>query len=160
MKVLRWLGIALAIAAASIGLVAWAARFADGPVGLLPGGPFESGEWVSEELIDWTFAAAIPEIDLQSGSPARSRTTWILVAEGEAYVPCSLSFPPGKTWHHEALEDPDAVVRIADKRYRRKLVKVDDPPLEQRLIEAVRKKYEPPPSSGGVWFFRLAAPAR
>jgi hypothetical protein len=160
MKMIRWLGIGVAIAAVSIALFAWGARLADGPIGMFPGGPFESGDWVSEELIDWTFAANLPEIELQSGSPARSRTTWILVAEGEAYVPCSLSFPPGKSWHREALQDPDAVVRIEGKRYRRKLVKIDDPPLEQQLLEAAQRKYQPPPSSAGVWFFRLAAPAR
>jgi len=160
MKVLRWLVIALVVVVASIALVAFGARFADGPVAIFPGGPFESGEWVPDAQVDWTSAAGLEEIELQSGDPARSRTTWILVVDGEAYVPCSLSFPPGKTWHHEALANPEAeaVVRVAGKRYRRRLVKVDDPALEQRLAETVRAKYTAPPGSAGVWFFHLAAP--
>ena len=159
MKVLRWLVIVLVVIIASIALVAFGARFADGPVAIFPGGPFESGEWVEDPEVDWSFAADLEEIELQSGDPVRSRTTWILVVDRDAYVPCSLSFPPGKSWHHEALESPEAVVRVAGKRYARRLVKVDDPALEQRLGEAARAKYRPPPGSeGGVWFFHLAAP--
>jgi hypothetical protein len=158
-RVLRWLAIALAALVAGVGLVAIGARFADGPIAMLPGGPFRTGEWVEDPHVDWSFAADTREIELQSGDPVRSRTTWILVVDGEAYIPCSLSFPPGKTWHREALENPDAVVRVGGKRYRRRLVKVDDPALEQRLRETARAKYEPPPGSGGgVWFFHLAPP--
>jgi len=158
MKALRWLAFALAAVVVSLALVALGARFADGPVAIFPGGPFESGEWVEDAQVDWTAAADLEEIELQSGG--RSRTTWILVVDGEAHVPCSLSFPPGKTWHREALEDPEAVVRVAGKRYARRLIKVDDPALEQRLVETVRAKYRPPPGSGDVWFFHLAAPER
>jgi len=159
MKWIRYLAIGIVGVALAIAVVSFGARFADGPLAMFPGGPFESGEWVEETDVDWTFATDIEEIELQSGDPARSRTTWILVADGAAYVPCSLSFPPGKTWHHEALQDPTAVVRVDGKRYRRKLVKVDDAELERRLGELALEKYSPPPSSDGVWFFHLAPPA-
>lgn len=160
MRVIRWVGIAIASLAVLLALLAFGARFGDGPLAMLPGGELRSGEWVEESDVDWTFAADIEEIELQSGDPARSRTTWILVVDGQAYVPCSLSFPPGKSWHHEALEDPHAVVRVAGKRYRRRLVKVGDAELERRLADVVLEKYTPPPGSdGGVWFFHLAPPA-
>ncbi len=161
MQVLRWIAIALAALVAAIGLLAFGARFSDGPVAMLPGGPFRSGDWVEDSRVDWSFAADIREIQLQSGQPLRSRTTWILVLDGEAYIPCSLSFPPGKTWHRQALENPEAVVRVAGRRYRRRLVKVDDPALEQRLREVVVAKYGPPPGAGrgGAWFFQLAPPS-
>jgi len=157
---MKWvLRIVLGLAAllALLALVALGARFADGPIALLPGGPFTSGEWVEEPDVDWSFAAGIEEIELQSGDPPRSRTTWIVVLDGEAYVPCSLSFPPAKTWHLEAMTNPEAVVRVDGKRYRRRLEKVDDAALGQRLREAVRAKYPPPPGGGGeAWFFQLA----
>jgi len=160
MRIVRWIVIVLALLVTGGALLAVGARYADGPIAMLPGGPFESGEWVEEDAIDWSFASDIEEIELQSGDPARSRTTWILVEDGEAYIPCSLSFPPGKSWHREALTDPDAVVRIEGRRYRRKLEKVEDPALQERLIEVARAKYPPPPGSGGeVWFFHLAPPA-
>ncbi len=156
MKFLKIAGIGIVGLLVFIGLVAFGARFADGPVAILPGGPFTSGEWVEETDVDWSFAADVQEIELQSSE--RSRTTWVLVLDGAAYVPVSLSFPPGKSWHHEALEDPAAVVRVDGKRYRRTLVKVDDPELEARLEEVVLGKYTPPPSDAGVWFFHLAPP--
>lgn len=156
MKILKGFGFAiLGLLVLGVG-IAVGARFADGPVAMLPGGPLSSGEWVEESDVDWTFATDIPEIELQSGD--RSRTTWILVLDGEAYVPASLSFPPGKTWHREALTDPAAVVRVEGKRYRRNLEKVDDPELEARLGEVVLEKYTPPPGGGGAWFFHLAPP--
>ncbi len=159
MAVLRWIGIGIVALALAVALVAFGARFADGPVAMFPGGPLASGEWVDDPDVDWSFAADVEEIELQSGDPPRSRTTWILVVDGEAYVPCSLSFPPGKRWHHEALEDPEAVVRVEGRRYRRTLVKVDDAELERRLADVVLEKYTPPPGSdGGVWFFHLAPP--
>jgi len=156
MKWLQRIGLALGGLVALGALVAFGARFADGPLAILPGGPLQSGEWVEEPDVDWSFAADIEEIELESGG--RSRTTWILVHEGEAYVPCSLSFPPGKSWHREALEDPAAVVRVAGKRYPRRLEKVDDAELEAALGEAALAKYTPPPGGGGAWFFHLAPP--
>lgn len=155
---LRILGLAIGGLLLLVAVVAFGARFADGPVAVFPGGPFESGEWVEETDVDWSFAAGIEEIELQSAG--RSRTTWILVEDGEAYVPCSLSFPPGKSWHKEALLQPEAVVRVEGRRYRRRLEKVDDEDLHQRLFENVAAKYPSGPTSeaSDVWFFHLAPP--
>lgn len=160
MKLLRWLGIGIGGLVVLIAAVAFGARFADGPVAIFPGGAFQSGDWVEEADVDFGFAANIAEIELESGAPPTSRTTWILVEGGEAYVPCSLGFPPGKVWHEKALEKPDSVVRIDGKRYRRTLVKIDDAALEQRLTAIVVDKYSGgPPSDAGVWFFHLAPPS-
>jgi len=159
-KILRWLGIGLGCLVVLIAAVAFGARFADGPVAVFPGGAFQSGDWVEDTSVDFGFAADIAEIELESGAPPTSRTTWILVEGAKAYVPCSLGFPPGKRWHKEALTKPDAVVRIAGKRYRRTLVKIEDEALEGRLKAIVGDKYSGgPPSDSGVWFFELAAPS-
>lgn len=136
-----------------------AARFADGPFfEMLPGGEMRSGEWAPDATADWSFARDVETIELQSGG--RTRTTWIAVLDGLAYVPCSLGFPPGKRWHREALEDPRAVVRIDGRRYRRSLSRVEDPAIQRRLGEIVREKYPvlPPDSGAGAWFFRLDPP--
>lgn len=161
MKILRALllvAVGLVVLAAA---VAYGARFHDGPIGMFPGGPFASGEWVEDPNVDFSFAADIREIELQSGTPLRSRTTWILTDGSEAYVPCSLDFPPGKRWHMEALAHPEAVVRIAGKRYRRRLIKVEDPAEQKRLRAIARAKYGTGPGGEGspVWFFHLAPPA-
>jgi hypothetical protein len=146
--------VVLLIAAASFG-----ARYADGPVALFPGGAFRTGEFVEDPAADLSFAADLEEIELESGVPPTSRTVWVLVLDGAAYVPCSLSFPPMKRWHFDALEHPNAVVRIDGKRYRRRLDKVQDPALHARLLEVASAKYADGPvdvgAEGDVWFFLL-----
>jgi hypothetical protein len=155
MRVLRWLLGAIVVLVLAVAAVALGARFADGPLALFPGGTLRSGEWVAEGPVDWSFAAEIPEIELESDG--RSRITWILVEGGAAYVPCSLDFPPGKRWHLAALEKPDAVVRVQGRRYRTRLVRSDDEALRGRLIAAVQRKYPGGPAGDAsrVWFFRL-----
>lgn len=161
MRVMRWVSAVVGILALGIGALAIGARFTDGPIAVLPGGPFQSGEWVEDPEVDWSFVRDIREIELQSGVGPSSRTTWILFLEGQAYIPCSLGFPPFKRWHHEALDDPEAVVRIEGRRYRRSLRKVEDRALHQRLFRASEKKYGGGPVSDvdGVWFFLLDTPS-
>jgi hypothetical protein len=136
--------------------VAAASRFADGPlVDFLPGGVLVSGAWVEHAPSDWSFVAKEHIVEFESDG--RSRRVWILAADGKAYIPASLGFPPFKTWHLRALEEPEAVVRIDGKRYARRLAKINDPALEVRLAEQVRRKYGGPPTAE-AWFFRLDPP--
>ena len=154
MKILKAIGILVAAIVLLVAAVAIGARFSDGPIAVLPGGPLTSGEWVEAGRVDWSFAADIEEIEFESGG--RSRTTWILVHESEAYIPCSLSFPPGKSWHHEILERPEGVLRVEGKRYKRKFVRVEDEGLFATLADLAQTKYTPPPGGGEIWFFHVA----
>jgi hypothetical protein len=162
MTALRWLmRIVLALVAA-VALLAFVSRFADGPlVGPIPGGPLASGEEVSEPVRDWAFVEDVGEIELQLASQTTSRTTWILLLEGQAYVPCSLGFPPGKSWHHDAVVDGRATLRIEGKRYPVLLTKLDDAAVRQMeamvRAEVTRKYGEMPPSDAGVWLFRVTS---
>ena len=75
LKIAVGLVLALAAVAASLAI---AARFADGPLAIIAGGPFTTGE-VHEGLPpDWAFVKDIETIEMQSLNPARSRTTWVL----------------------------------------------------------------------------------
>ena len=163
MAALRWL---LRIVIGVIALVALlfaAARFHDGPLGPIPGGALEAGPEVAEPVADWSFAKDVKEIELQLASQGSSRTTWVIVHEGQAYVPCSLGFPPGKRWHQQAVVDGRAVLRIDGKRYPVTLTKLDDAATEQLtpiLRSEVSRKYgEPPPTDAGVWVFRVTSRA-
>jgi hypothetical protein len=161
MTALRWLLRIAALLVAAIALVFLSARFHDGPLGPIPGGPIASGELVSQPVGDWTFAKDTGEIQLQLTSQQRSRTVWFLVLDGKAYVPCSLSFPPRKSWHKEALVDGRAVLRIDGKRYPVQLTKVDDAVVQQ-MGESVRgelsRKYgQLPPGEGGAWLFQVTS---
>ena len=62
MKILRWIGIVVAALVVVIALVFVGARFADGPLALIPGGALRSGELVADPDVDWTFAADVPTI--------------------------------------------------------------------------------------------------
>jgi hypothetical protein len=158
-KVLRvLLGIVAALGLV-VGGLAVAARFSDGPVGILPGGPLTSGELVPGPVADWSFATDVPEIELQLLHPPRSRTVWILVHERHAYIACGfLSVPLWKQWPHEALRDGRGIVRIQGRRYEVVLTRVEDPALIGELGGIAARKYglsEVSTSPDDVWFFRL-----
>jgi hypothetical protein len=161
MRVLRALAIGLGGLLAALGLAAFAARFADGPVAILAGGPFRSGELVDPPPGDWSFAAEIDEVELALLAPPRSRTTWIVVHEGVPYVPCGfLDVPLWKQWPHEALEDGRAVLRIDGKLYPRQAVRVTDPRLHATLAGLAARKYGfaeggELPGPDELWFFRM-----
>ncbi len=161
MRVLRWLaGIVATLVALGV-VVYFGARLHDGPLAMIPGGALSSGEWYELPVSDWSFATDVPEIELQLESQSISRTTWILVRDGAAYIPCSLGFPPGKTWYQEALKDGRAVLRIGGKRYAVALAKDDDPTLTDFARAEVDRKYGgAPPSDAGVWLFRVTSRAR
>jgi hypothetical protein len=156
-RILKWLGgIVLVIAMLIAGLF-FGARLNDGPIAMFPGGPLESGDLVPEPIADWAFAADVETIEMQLVADGnRSRTTWILVSDASAFIPVTLGFPPGKSWHLLAAERGAAVVRVDGTRYPVTLVRIEDPELLQKLGAANSAKYPPAPgSSSGVAYFRL-----
>ncbi len=156
-KIFKGLVILVVLVAVGIGALFAAARFHDGPLALIPGGPLVAGELVTEPVADWSFAKDVPEIELQLAYESTSRTTWILVKDGAAYIPCTLAFPPGKRWHKAADQNGAATVRIQGKLYPVTLVRVKDDALAKGIGEVVLAKYpvRPEQSEGGAWFFKL-----
>ena len=153
---LKVVGVLVAVLALFIGGVFGVARMSDGPIAIAPGGPLESGEWVNEPVSDWSFAADVMEIEYQLAYDNTSRTVWVLVHEGEAYIPCSLGFPPFKNWHKKADQDGSAIVRIAGQKYPITMNRIDDETVIAALREVGGNKYGAgPPSDAGVWYFRL-----
>jgi hypothetical protein len=158
MVVLRWVIRGVAALAALVVLVFLGARFHDGPLGPIPGGALVSGPVVAEPVGDWSFAKDVVEIELQLASQSRSRTTWILVHDGKAYVPAATAFPPGKTWHRAALADGRATLRILGKRYPVTLTKVTDPTITAAVRDVGLRKYPARPE-GDVWLFAVTSRA-
>jgi hypothetical protein len=145
------------------------ARFADGPIAIIAGGPFKSGQLVSGSEPDWSFVHDVREVEFQLVEPPRSRTTWILDHEGKAYIPCGYMTTwwgkLWKQWPHEAEKDPRILLRIDGKLYERRLVRVEDGPALAPLLAELSRKYaggrEIPPevvTSGYLWLFELAPP--
>jgi hypothetical protein len=154
LRALRNAAILAALGAAAF----FAPRFLhDGPLGPIPGGPLRAGPLVDAPIGDWSFARDVKEIELQLESQGRSRTTWILVRDGAAYVPCSLGFPPGKSWYRDAQVDGRAILRIEGRRYPVTLTRDDDPGLAEFARAEVKRKYvNGPPGDSGALFFRVA----
>ena len=141
-------------------LLAVMARFSDGPIGPIAGGALRSGELVKDGPADWSFAADISEIEFQLLEPARSRITWILIHEGQPYIPCGTpGFRLWKQWPHEAMVDGRALLRIDNRRYERQAVRVTEEGLCATLTALLKQKYpmaEAYPADPDVlWFFRM-----
>ena len=155
----RWLLRLIVALVIFVALLFVGARFHDGPLGPIPGGAFASGEIVAEPVSDWSFAREVPEIQLQLASENGSRTVWILVEDGKAYVPCSTKFPPGKTWYKHAAQDGRATLRIEGRRYPVTLTRTQDPALAERMRAEVQRKYKrvPPGGESDAWIFSVAS---
>jgi hypothetical protein len=164
---LRAVGILLAAILVAIGILLVGARFADGPIAIIAGGPFTSGELQSGPEPDWSFVHDVREVEFQLLEPARSRTTWILEHEGKAYIPSGYMTSwwgkLWKQWPHEAEKDPRILLRIGDDLYERKLVRIQEGPAVAPLLAELSRKYangaEIPMeavTSGYLWLFELA----
>ncbi len=165
MRFLKWVGrIVGALVLLVAGLVI-GARFADGPLAIIPGGPLEAGELVTGSEPDWTFARDLAEMEFALVEPPRSRTIWLEVHDKKLYVVSGyMNTTVGKVWKQwpaEALKDGRAVIRIDGKRYERQLVRIlDDRPLLEAIAAEVNRKYGAELSagmaeSGDTWFFAL-----
>lgn len=165
MRVIRWLGIVVVAAIVAIGALLVAARFSDGPLGIIAGGPLVAGELVTGPEPDWTFVRDVPTVELQLLSPPRSRTTWILEVGGKIYVPCGyMDSTVGRLWKHwpvEAEHDGQAILRVDGKRYPRQLVRIQQGPLLEPVTAELKRKYGAQATSmtvesGSLWLFELA----
>jgi len=154
LRTIGWLLLGLAGFAAIVALLA---RFSDGPIGPFPGGPLVAGELVAGPEPDWTFAAEIPNIEIEVGAEnPRSRTVWLIVDQGELFVPAG--FASRKSWPAEAVADGRVVVRLEGKRYERQATRVTDPARLAALGEGLGRKYgftPKPDGSDDTWFFHM-----
>lgn len=162
----RWLGRLVLVVALVVGGVLIAARFSDGPLEIVAGGPFTSGELVLGAEPDWSFAKDINTVAFQLLDPARSRTTWIIEHEGRIFIPCGYMDTAWgrfwKRWPIQALDQPDAILRIDGKLYERTLVRITEGDILPPVLAELGRKYvggEVPVAgvtSGSLWIFELA----
>ncbi len=159
--------IAVLVVVAAVGAVLLAARFADGPIGIIAGGPFTSGERAAEEP-DWRFLEDYETVELALLEPAASRTTWVAVHEGRVFIPSGyMTTWWGKIWKRwpiHAQADGRAILRVDGKLYERTLVRIDDDPAVEPVLAELGRKYgggSPFPrevfDNGYLWLFELVA---
>lgn len=151
----------------AIGGLLLGARFSDGPLAIIAGGPFTSGELITGPEPDWSFVHDTQEVEFQLLDPVRSRTTWIIEHDGKAYIPSGyMTTWWGKLWKHwpfEAENDGRILLRVDGKLYERQLVRVESGPLVAPIIAELSRKYAggteisvDTVSSGYLWLFELA----
>ncbi len=161
-------GVALAIALITTGSFV-AARFHDGPLAILAGGPFKTGALQdATEEPDWAFLRDYPTVEFQLLDPARSRTTYIMEYDGRIFVPSNyMNTIRGKLWKHwpmEAVADGRAILRVDQKLYERQLVRIEDRETVLGVLAERGRKYAGGASlplelvtSGDIWLFELRA---
>ncbi|MBT3867840.1 MAG: hypothetical protein HOF19_07995, partial [Gammaproteobacteria bacterium] len=62
----------------AVGAVLFLVRSHDGPIEILSGGPFQTGERVPSSD-DWSFLTDYATLEMQTMAPPRSRTMWLAV---------------------------------------------------------------------------------
>ena len=140
-------------------------RFTDGPMGIITGGAFSSGEVVSEEP-DWRYVKDYDIVEFQLLDPARSRTTWIVEHDGRIFIPSGYMLSTvGKIWKQwplQAEKDGRAILRVDAKLYPRQLVRIKDDPVLPAVLAELSRKYTngaqipvSEVSRGSLWIFEL-----
>jgi hypothetical protein len=164
MKLLRWIGYGLVGLIVLTGILLGGARFADGPIEIIAGGPFRSGDIATGAEPDWQFVRDVDTVELQLLSPARSRTTWIVEHDNKNYVPCGyMNTAWGKLWKKwpiEAEQDGRAILRVDGKLYERHLVRLKTGDTLQAVVSTLREKYKVPATveavnNNSLWIFAL-----
>ena len=145
MKFLKVLGAIVIVIIVVITGALTAARFGDGPWGIVAGGPFSTGEKITGPESDWTFLGDIATVEFQLMDPDRSRTTWIVEHQGKIYIPSGyMTTWWGKIWKQWPLEVEDdgrAILRVNGKLYDRQLVRITEGPALFPVVKKIAIKY-------------------
>lgn len=141
------------------------ADFADGPLEIVAGGPFRTGEETNVEP-DWSFAKDYSTVEFQLLDPETSRTTWLAVHDGRVFIPSGyMTTWWGKIWKQwplQAEQDGRAILRVDGKLYDRQLVRLKDGPEVEPVMTELARKYNGARAfpkeafdSGYLWIFEL-----
>ena len=122
----------------------YAARFFDGPLEIIAGGPFKTGE-LSPAPADWSFLRERDTLEFQTLNPPRSRTVWLAVHDGNLFI-VSGYMTTGygaiwKQWPHYLVDDDRVILRIDDRLYEQRLQRVTSGPDIEPVLNEFSRKY-------------------
>ncbi|MGE0621175.1 MAG: hypothetical protein AB7I04_21995 [Pseudomonadales bacterium] len=158
-------GLVVLVILATAGVLV-AARFHDGPLELVSGGPFTSGEQYTGAEPDWSFLKDYVTVEFQLLDPVRSRTTWIVEHDNRIFIPSGyMNSTVGKLWKQwpkEAERDGRAILRVDGRLYERQLVRIRSGDILTPVLAELGRKYvggQPVPlaavTSNDLWIFEL-----
>jgi hypothetical protein len=145
---LKWVGITISVLVLGVAVFLFGMRFHDGPIEIITGGPFKTGELTASPN-DWSFLTGRMEIEFQTLEPDSSRTVWLVVLEKRLYVISGyMNTGYGKIWKkwpHHLVADDGVVLRIDNKLYEQRMVRMMEHPRLLDIMTINAKKY-----GGGV----------
>jgi len=160
---LKWVGIVLSAVVLLVVAFLVAMRFHDGPIEIISGGPFRTGEPTGTPA-DWTFVADKPTIEFQTLDPKTSRTVWLAVHEGRLFL-ISGYMTTGygkiwKQWPHYIESDDRVILRIDGKLYDQRLERITTGPEVAPVMAEFGRKYGVPGApegvtSGSAWLYEV-----
>jgi hypothetical protein len=164
-KILKWFLILIGTVVFTIVLFFVYMRFHDGPMEIIAGGPFKTGELAQGPEPDWSFIKDRPTIEFQLFEPETSRLLWVAVDNNKLYL-VSGYMKTGfgkiwKQWPHYAEKDNRALLRVDGKIYERKLVRLGGDSLSPGIAGEFNRKYNAPLTkedinSNSAWLYELA----
>ena len=141
---LKWVGITLATVVVAISLFLFSMRYADGPMEIISGGPFRSGE-LAITPDDWSFLKERDTIEFQTLEPSTSRTTWVASHEGRLFVVSGYMntnyAKVWKQWPHYLLENDRIILRVDGKLYEQRLQRIMEGPEVVPVLNEFSRKY-------------------
>lgn len=164
-KILTWTGAILGVIAIVGAAFLVYARFHDGPLEIVAGGPFRSGE-LRPTPDSWEFIAERDTIEFQTLEPARSRTVWLGVHDQRLFIVSGyMNTGIGSLWKHWPyyLEDDNRIIlRIDGQLYEQRLERITSGPEIIPVLREFNRKYgsgEPTNAdtvtSGDTWMFEV-----
>jgi hypothetical protein len=153
MRVLRWILYAIGALVIGVAALIGVARWLDGPLGPIPGGPLR-GELSKEAPGDWSFAGDASTLELEVRD--RSMTVWYVTEGDQLYVAAAEG--ASKRWPAEAEADGHVRVRVGGRLYERQAVRITDRAQAAPIGDKFRAKYEvelDPEAAARAWLFRM-----
>ena len=164
-KVLKWLGIFLLSVVIVVGLFFFSMRFHDGPLEIIAGGPFKTGELAASPN-DWSFLTDRSQIEFQTLDPLSSRTVWLGVHDQRLFLVSGyMTTNYGKLWKHwpHYLADDDRIIlRIDGKLYQQRLQRIMGGADVVPVLNVFNQKYglgaqasEDEVTEGHTWMYEV-----
>lgn len=164
-KLLRLLGILALVVACALGAFFVSMRFHDGPLEIISGGPFRSGE-LTPRPTSWEFIKERQEIEFQTLAPETSRTVWLGVVDTRLFLVSGyMNTGYGglwKQWPHYLEGDDRVILRIDGKLYEQRLERVMGGEIVAPVLSEFGRKYgfgavadDSPITSGDTWMFEV-----